>query len=266
VVNHEEQIAGLHREIAGVMANPLRIAGVTCQICTRDIEPGYTVCWQCNSTRSRHLISGQPGFPRYRTADLVVPLTYMIKREQAYFDMFEYKDQHLPSGAARRRLSILTTLFGIYHASCLDRAAGVPVTSLAVVPSLQGRIGQHPLDVISGLLPSHWARIPLHPGLDLPADRNSRRDPNPSFYRCDADLTGHHVVLFDDTWVSGGHAQGAAVCVRNAGAGRATVLVLARMLEPSYSDTAAAFVKTNNLPLRPYELTICPVTGGQCPP
>lgn len=264
-MNHDDQIAGLLREIAGVMSNPLRIPGTTCQICTRDIEIGYSICPACNATRARHVVAGQPGWPQYRTADLVVPLTYMVKREQAYYDMFNYKDQAARSGSAQRRLAILTTLFSIRHAECVDRAVGVPVAAVAVMPSLAGRPGQHPLGAIADFLPKHWARVQLQPGQDLPQDRNSRRDPNPGFYRCETDLAGRHVVLFDDTWVSGGHAQGAAVCLRNAGAAKVTVLVLARMLDPTFSPTAAAFVKANNLPLQPYNLAICPVTGGACP-
>jgi len=37
-------------------------------------------------------------------------------------------------------------------------------------------------------------------------------------HKCSYDLTGHHVVLLDDTWVTGGHTQGAAVRLRKAGA------------------------------------------------
>lgn len=45
-----------------------------------------------------------------------------------------------------------------------------------------------------------------------------------------AEVAGRHVLLVEDTWVSGSSAQSAAVVLHRAGAARVTVLCVARML------------------------------------
>ncbi|WP_344850625.1 phosphoribosyltransferase [Kribbella ginsengisoli] len=120
------------------------------------------------------------------------------------------------------------------------------------------------MEKFAELFPLNWHRIQLSPAHDLPSDSNQRREPNPAFYQCNYDLTGHHVVLIDDTWVTGGHTQGAAVRLRNAGAARVTILVFARFLMTNYPPTLE-FIRKYDIPHPPYEITICPVTGGVCP-
>jgi len=256
-----QQLDQLLPEIAGVMTNPLRIAGVTCSICTREVTSGYPLCFKCQAHRAGHEVPGQPGY--HLTADLAVPLTYAVQGYQAYTDVYKYKDS-VSFEAAQRRLALLTAVFVIAHKFCIDRFTGQPVTCLAIVPSLTGRVGQHPLEKFAPLLPENWHRVRLSAASNLPTDANERREPNPAFYQCSYDLTGHHVVLLDDTWVTGGHTQGAAVRLRQAGAARVTILVFARLLKTSYARTAE-FVRLYNLPHPPYTSTICPVTGGPCP-
>lgn len=196
-----QQLDAFRREIASVMTNPLRIAGVTCALCTREVDAGYQMCVKCRAHHSRHEVPGQPGF--HLTSDLVVPLTYAVQGYQAYTDMYKYKDS-VSFEAAQRRLALLAAVFVAAHGSCIDRFTGQPVTCLAVVPSLTGREGQHPLERFAPLFPQNWHRIRLSAVSILPSDNNQRRESNPAFYQCSNDLTGHHVVLLDDTWVTGG--------------------------------------------------------------
>jgi hypothetical protein len=123
----------------------------------------------------------------------------------------------------------------------------------------------HPLEEVSHLLPGEWRRIKLAAASNLPPDPNDRRQTNPAFFHYVGEsLHDRHVVLFDDTWVTGGHAQGAALALRNAGAARVTVLVLGRCLDPGWSETSS-FIRRFNLPMKPYDVDVCPVTGGTCP-
>jgi hypothetical protein len=239
------------------------ISPATCAICAREVDAGHQLRAKCRAHRSRYEVPGNPGFPSPLTSDLVVPLTYAVQGYQAYTDMYKYKDS-VSFEAAQRRLALLAAVFVVAHQSCIDRFTGHPVTCLAVVPSLTGRPGQHPLEKFAPLFPQNWHRIQLCAALNLPSDGNQRREPIPAFYQCNYDLTGHHVVLIDDTWVTGGHTQGAAVRLRNAGAARVTILVFARFLMTNYLPTAE-FVRKYNLPHPPYEITVCPVTGGACP-
>jgi phosphoribosylpyrophosphate synthetase len=52
-------------------------------------------------------------------------------------------------------------------------------------------------------------------------------------------LWGEKVLLIDDTWTTGNHAQSAAAALKAAGAGSVAILVLGRHLDISYGDTAA---------------------------
>lgn len=175
-------------------------------------------------------------------------------------DMWSYKSGVAP---ALNRLSILAALFTYRHAECLDRRIGMAVSAVAMVPSLKQRTGEHPLSNLLAYLPPHWQRVPLSAGKQLPADVNARREPDPAHFGCEVDLTGRHVVVFDDTWARGGHAQGAARRIRAAGAAFVSVLVMARFLDPAFDETAT-FVRTRLTGI-PYDLEICPVTGNDCP-
>jgi hypothetical protein len=263
VASPDPRVADLVRQIAKVMGNPIRQYGLTCQDCTRPVSAGYRRCHACNSFRSQPEIGmSDPAKLRTSTADLVVPLTYAVKGRQAYRDMWGYKSGGEP---AKRRLSILTALFALRHGSCIGKALQVPVSAVTMVPSLGQRSGTHPLNEMLNYLPNDWSRFTVSPTTDLPRDQNARRAPNPEYYVCEADLTGRHVVVFDDTWASGGHAQGAGRRLRVSGAAKVSVLVLARILDPGFDETTAGFVH-NRLDGVPYELEICPVTGSSCPP
>jgi len=270
-VNEAQQqlVSRLQPLIAGVMANPLRLPGITCSICTREVQNGDLRCRRCNNDYESNAVPfefGPPGYQPspYRTADLVVPLSYALKGHQAYTDLLQYKDTYSPSKAALDRLSVLTALFQACHTWCIDRLVGRLVTDLAILPSLQGRQGLHPLEEIAQYLPRAWRRIQLAAAPNLPSDSNARRQTNPAFFHNTENLHGRHVVLFDDTWVTGGHAQGAALTLRNAGAARVTILTLGRCLDSSWPETAS-FIRRFNLPMKPYDVAVCPVTGGTCP-
>ena len=265
----QQIVNALQPLIAGVMTNPLRQSGINCGVCTREVRPGYTLCWRCNNHRQTFSVPAQ-GWPHpvpawYRTADVVAPLAYAVKGYQSYVDMVEYKNEAVPSGAARGRLDILAALFRVGHPYCIDKVVGVPVSGLAVLPSLKGRQGLHPLTAVTGYLPSWWQHVQLDPAAELPASQDDRREANPDFFHCPQDLHGRHVVLLDDLWVTGGHAQGAAVALRNAGALRVSILEMARLLDPGYPETGT-FIRNYKLLHRPYNAAICPVTGGACPP
>jgi predicted phosphoribosyltransferase len=57
--------------------------------------------------------------------------------------------------------------------------------------------------------------------------------------RVASDVAGKAVLIVDDTWVSGGSAQSAAVAVKRAGATRAAIVVLGRHVDPAHPRSAA---------------------------
>jgi hypothetical protein len=86
---------------------------------------------------------------------------------------------------------------------------------------------------------------------------------SPRHYQAAAPLPrGARVLLLDDTWASGGHAQSAAMALRSAGAVRISVLAVARWLSDD-SGRTRAFLRA--IRGRDYDLSLCPWTSGRCP-
>ncbi len=140
------------------------------------------------------------------------------------------------------------------------RGAGrAPVTHWATVPSLPPREGEHPLhSIVSRIAPGREAVLAAADEVDYP------RDLDPGHFRAVAPLPpGAHVLLVDDTWARGGHAQSAVLALRAAGAARVSVLVAARWINEDFGANAA-FLR--GLADRDYDPAICPWTGSACPP
>lgn len=70
-----------------------------------------------------------------------------------------------------------------------------------------------------------------------------------------------HVLLIDDTWTTGGHAQSAVLALRKAGASRVSLLVVARWLKEDYGNNKQFIA---SLRTRDFNPGICPWTGGDC--
>ena len=128
----------------------------------------------------------------------------------------------------------LSLVFLHDHGPCAWDAAGMPAPDrLAVVPSGYGRPGMHPL-----------LRLVL-PYLRLPAVRlvlrteEQGRGLNVNRFTADNAAAGANVLLLDDTWVSGGSVQSAAVALKQAGAARVAAVVLGRYVNPADPASAA---------------------------
>jgi adenine/guanine phosphoribosyltransferase-like PRPP-binding protein len=86
---------------------------------------------------------------------------------------------------------------------------------------------------------------------------------DPQHFRAGAPLPpGAHVLVIDDTWVGGGHAQSAVLAVRQAGASHVSVLVLARWLNEDYGSNARFLADLADSDYNPQQ---CPWTGDCCP-
>ena len=58
------------------------------------------------------------------------------------------------------------------------------------------------------------------------------RGVDPGWLRVDGPVAGADVLVVDDTWVSGGSAQSAAVALKLAGARRVAIIVIGRHVNP----------------------------------
>jgi hypothetical protein len=229
----------------GYLHNPVREDRATCSACARPVT-GFQYCFPCQQHRCYDGL-----------ADATAFLTYAVAGRQSAYVMRGYK---APQPLDEHRTIVLLLLFlGLAgHGRCPGALADRPVTHWATVPSLPAKPGEHPLHRLVGSLP---------PGrevrLGAAAEVDDPRAVSMDHYRVAAPPPrGSHVLLMDDTWASGGHAQSAVLALRRAGAARVSLLVVARWINPAQAGSAD-FLR--GLAARDYDPALCPWTGGGCP-
>lgn len=229
----------------GYLRNPLRSAYVTCADCATPVV-GYRLCYPC---KNHHV---QPGL-----ADATAFLTYAVAGQESGYLMRGYKAR--PPAAERRMIvGLLLHLALEDHTKCAGILGGLPVTHWSTVPSLPPKPYEHPL---RGLVinQARGAEAPLTAATAV----RQPRAVNADHFACDVPLPGRsHVLLIDDTWATGGHAQSAVLALRKAGATRVSVLVVARWLKEDYGDNKQFIA---DLGTRDFNPRTCPWTGGSCP-
>lgn len=72
-----------------------------------------------------------------------------------------------------------------------------------------------------------------------------------------------HVLLIDDSWVTGAHSQAVAATLKSAGAREVTIFTVARVLHPDWPANKE-FIRTR-FAGPGFDWTRCPWTGGGCP-
>jgi hypothetical protein len=232
---------------SGYLHNPVRRELVTCTVCTQP-APGYEICYRCRHNQSRS---------RDRLADATAFLTYAVAGRQSGYVMRGYKARP-PINEHRTIVALLAVLGLTQHSRCAERLAAAPITHWAAVPSLPATPGEHPLRPI--------VRASA-PGTELPLSAASSvvfpRLVDPQHFRADPGTApGAHVLIIDDTWVGGGHAQSAVLAARRAGATRVSVLAVARWLNEDYGSNSSFLTGLSG---RDYDPGLCPWTGTRCP-
>lgn len=249
-----EWLDSARRILANISAEqPCRTPAVTCTVCTTPVN-GYQRCYHCNL----HLGSEHSG----QLADIVVPLAYAWEGQtQLGKDVYRYKRDHGEVAAtAIGNLAALLYTFGTLHATCPGRQLGRPVTAKAVMPSLRGNPGTTLVHMGDRFLPS-W------PLVQVAATGNygdSGRSLDPAHFQVDTrgPVAGAHVLVLEDTWVTGGHSQAIAVALKIAGAAAVTILPICLLLNTSWQPNATY---SQSLHRRLWSPEICPVTGSTCP-
>jgi phosphoribosylpyrophosphate synthetase len=165
----------------------------------------------------------------------MVPITYSEHLGQMHLALRNYKDAN--SAAIRRydaiRLAAILWRFLRDHELCVGRAAGVESFDLVtIVPSSKPqRDKQSAFAELTGWIEPIKER--LQRTLE-PTGEVEGREFNSNRYRATADLSGRSVLLLDDTWAAGGHAQSAAHALTAAGAQKVALVVIGRHVRREY--------------------------------
>jgi hypothetical protein len=250
-----EQFRGVLVRIAGgYLRNTIRTYRVTCAVCTTPC-PGYERCIPCQKQLR------EPG----QRADQVAALTYVFANRQSGYVMKGYKAQPRPV-QEHREIVALTAILGLgLHSGCAGTLVGSDITHWSAVPSMPAKAVEHPLRrLVTQAAPG------LECTLTGAATATNPRAIDSDHFRMPPVPEGTHVLLIDDTWTSGGHAQSAVLAARAAGAAHVSVLVVARWIEPSWAVLDGerkidpeAYLR--GLSAADYDPMICPWTGGACP-
>lgn len=213
----------------------------TCPVCHGIPGQGYVDCRQCRQYRTED-----------DTADLLGFILYAINGEQSGQMMRAYKN----TGQTTTELvGSLLTYSIVVHWRCIPRILGIVPDSWAVVPSLSGRAGPHPLASLASSVMRNIPQVDIRAGTGAHSPRNFR----PRNFTVHGD-SGDHVLLLDDTWTTGGHLQSAAAALKLSGAETVTGLVVARWLNPDWANTKNLI---SSLPAT-FNPDLCPFDGTPC--
>lgn len=192
-----------------------------CRVCWGFIDPDYDTCYKCGH---------QPD-----SLDAMVPITYSEHLGQIHLALRNYKDGN--SESIRRhdaiRLAAILWRFLRDHEACVARAAGADSFDLVtIVPSSSPeRDKQSPFARLTAWIEPIKGR--LHRTLE-PTGEVEGRDFDAKRFKAITDLSGRSVLLLDDTWATGGHAQSAASALVVAGAQKVALVAIGRHVRPEY--------------------------------
>ena len=219
---------------ANTMRNVPPVGEGICARCHTFIGPIYPTCYKCGHS---------PDF-----LDLVVPITYSEHLGQMHTALRAYKSTPPTAAqkAANLRLLAILWRFLDLHEHCMTNALGiVGFDAVTAVPS-----STRTRDKANNLRTMLRSCAPVRKRVErllIPAIGSSdARAFDPDRYEPQRSLAGENVLLVDDTWASGVHAQSAAYALKQAGAAKVGMVVIGRHLNPGWDvvngKTSKAFL------------------------
>lgn len=248
------QVARSLRDNAGgYLRNTVHIPGATCSVCRgAQMRDGYHSCYPCDRTYGD-------------CADLVGSMIYGVDGLQSGRLMFGYKST-APGPSHVQTIRSLVALGLRGHAGCASALTGVRATHWATVPSLKNIGVAHPFrEILLSILSTRQAIEVAASATAARRTPSERRQLDPTLYELRTTVPkGSHVMVIDDTWTSGGHAQSVGLALKQAGAGTVSILAIARWLD--MDDNRTKRVYREHIKDQPYDPSLCPGTAGACPP
>lgn len=223
-----------------------------CRICLgptrtkKDSSERWEICWPCQEHQTiSDIRTGE-------LADTVGFIIYALEHadgsaDQALRDMYQYKQippgLNNPRGISEPGQRIRTLLYTALRDNlpALTQTIG-PVEVMTHVPSTSSS-PRREREALANALDSaleHISDIAPHQRLLMPSGDHSGRSRTISPDRFSVTdptaVAGRHVLLVEDTWVTGASVQSAAVALHRAGARQVTVMCIARMLNAKWED------------------------------
>jgi hypothetical protein len=202
-----------------------------CRTCRGPVQAGFARCYQCDVAHAR--CGGL-------LADVVAPIAYAVKGGPLAGDLWRYKSGTPGAPEAGARLTAMLAAYLHEHSAQVWRAADMAAGPelAAVVPSGQGRPGPHPLtEIVASCV--DVPVVPLAAVRGAAARSRGLADGvTAGWLTVGGTVAGADVLLVDDTWVSGGTAQSAAVALKAAGARRVALVVIGRHVDPAQPRSA----------------------------
>lgn len=170
-------------------------------------------------------------------ADVVAFVSLAVGGEQMAKALFTYKnDRTTQRQRAQTTVSLAAVLWKwlAQHEPCLAAAASIPgFDVLTTVPSTSGR-ADHPLPgLVSAVVEGSGSR---YRDLLVTGRHDLEREQAADRYSARDSLSGQTVLVIDDTWTTGAHAQSASAALKVAGAASVGVVAIGRWLNPGYLE------------------------------
>lgn len=199
-----------------------------CNYCLGPVS-NYPQCWGC---KELFLSTDLPS----TLYNVVVPMTSVLNPSPWYSALVGYKSLRQTVGGVLASVSyhFLTT----YEEQITELLGGI-ATGITLVPSKRGvPYEAQPLRSALGLVDP--IRLQLRQTLvHRTGEPISRRDYSPEVFLPATDVSGHRLILIEDTWVTGATAMSAAGALLRNGAESVAVFPIARVqndkhLEPTH--------------------------------
>lgn len=214
---------------ANFLVQPRPGGSGTCLTCHSTADRSYERCYPCHDGR---------GTRGALLADVVVPISLAAKQGQLATARWKYKSDVVGQRYFFMGLGAVLFRFLDRHESCIARAAGTTgFDVVTVVPSTKREPAEQPLrDLVRNLVTSVQSR---YADVLRSTGAADGRALDPNRYVADAEVAGRSVLLIDDTWTAGGHAQSAAWALKEAGATTVGVAVIGRHFDPGFRNNAS---------------------------